>query len=201
MIKVAHLSVQMTDILSRRLGNGYLDVLEVIQHARSNVHHERLIESLLETNGAAKGIVTTNFDACIEDHLRRLSDEGRVQMRMMTGELNHDLAELESTRVEANSVPIVLLCQSFQSFDLVASLMYHIADGNSQFRFIFNIHGTANNPLSCIDSNFQREQRLPYGVSQALYSLYIKCNFLVAGYSGAYHLRTRQPLGSLAKLK
>jgi hypothetical protein len=177
----------MTDILSRRLGEGYLKVLEVFQGAKSNEHHKSLVDAMIKCpkgQNEIKGIVTTNFDTCIDSYLDEKLSKGDLQLCKMTGKRSEDLDLLDAVQTEDRSKPIFLLCQSLRSFDLVASLMYHFAEMDSRYRIIFNIHGTANDTITCIDSNFQREQRLPYGVSQALYSLYVKCNFVVAGYSG-----------------
>lgn len=226
----------MTDVLSRRLGQGYLKVLEVFQGASSNLLHKEMLDDILKpssaNSGNSMGIVTTNFDTCLDEDLERRAREKEIHLCKLTGNMQDDLESLEEVMTTLNdaktsknsdstvqpsqdqaekeaSTPVeeqegksvrgntdkfaVLLCQSFKSFDLIASMMYLILDAHSDFRFVFNIHGTANNTVSCVDSNFQREQRLPYGVSLTLRSLYSRCCFTVVGYSGksnAHHCRT-----------
>jgi hypothetical protein len=175
----------ITEVVSRRLGQQYLQVLDAFQaeqmHDGSfacNAIHKWAAE-LLATGGVAS-VMTTNFD----NYLEKAIENTTSLYYQITGDPHVDGTEISSLllRTTARS-SLVLIVNGAKAFEFVRSLMPQLGAG--RVTFLFKIHGSCYDPVSCIDTRLQRAQGLPSFATDVLDILLKRTVWLVAGFSGS----------------
>jgi hypothetical protein len=175
----------VTEVISKRLGQQYLQVLDAFQaerlqdgtYAFNEIH--KWAANLLAT-GAVAAVMTTNFDNYLEKAI-----ENRTPLSyQITGDPHVDGREI-SSRLSLTTVKssLVLIVNGAKAFAFVRSLMPQL--GNGKVTFLFKVHGSCYDPVSCIDTRLQRAQGLPSFATDVLDILLKRTVWLVAGFSGS----------------
>ncbi|ETI24903.1 hypothetical protein G647_04273 [Cladophialophora carrionii CBS 160.54] len=175
----------VTEVISRRLGQQYLHVLDAFQaerlqdgtYAFNEIH--KWAANLLAT-GAVAAVMTTNFD----NYLEKAIEKRTPLFYQITGDPHVDGREI-SSRLSLTTAKssLVLVVNGAKAFAFVRSLMPQL--GNGKITFLFKVHGSCYDPVSCIDTRLQRAQGLPSFATDVLDILLKRTVWLVAGFSGS----------------
>ena len=154
----------ITEIVSRRLGLQYLDLLKAFEAqplpddsgsswAINNVH--RWAANCLVT-GEVAAIVTTNFD----NYLEKALEARNAMLYQVTGDVHQDGAAIfKHLPLVSSTQKLVLIVNGPKAFAFIRSLMPHL--GGGKITFLFKLHGSCYDPPTCIDTRLQRSQGLP----------------------------------------
>lgn len=175
----------VTEIISRRLGKQYLELLEAFAAQRLadgawavNEIHKWTARCL--ALGEVAAVVTTNFD----DYLEKALDVVEANWYKVTGQPHKDGDEISARLpLTSSSQKLVLVVNGAKSFSFVRSLMPQLGAG--KITFLFKIHGSCYDPTSCIDTRLQRSQGLPSYSTDVLDTLLRRTTWVVAGFSGS----------------
>ena len=175
----------ITEVISRRLGQQYLQVLDAFEaeklqegtYAFNEIH--KWAANLLAT-GTVAAVMTTNFD----NYLEKAIDSRTSLFYQITGDPHVDGSAISSllplTSAESS---LILIVNGAKAFAFVRSLMPQL--GNGKVTFLFKVHGSCYDPVSCIDTRLQRAQGLPSFATDVLDILLKRTVWLVAGFSGS----------------
>ncbi len=168
----------VTEILSRRLGVKYLEVMSGLLHRPANAAHEMLVENMLK--GRYPAVVSTNFDRVIEDELIK---RGASMCELFGDDEAADNAALEAQLAASKDgdVRVVVLVGS-RACSCLSRMPGLI--GQDGVCLVIKIHGDAKFPETCIDTELQREKGLPSHVRSALTILLRRYAFFFVGFSG-----------------
>ncbi|OAP65496.1 hypothetical protein AYL99_01468 [Fonsecaea erecta] len=175
----------VTEVISRRLGQQYLQVLDAFQAEKQddgafafNKIHTWAAELL--STGEVAAVMTTNFD----NYLEKAIESKTSLFYQVVGDPHVDGGEI-STRLPLTSSDqkLVLIVNGAKAFAFIRSLMPQL--GNGKVTFLFKIHGSCYDPVSCIDTRLQRAQGLPSFATDVLDILLKRTVWLVAGFSGS----------------
>ncbi|EXJ60267.1 hypothetical protein A1O7_04419 [Cladophialophora yegresii CBS 114405] len=175
----------VTEVIARRLGQQYLQVLDAFQaeklqdgtYAFNEIH--KWAANLLAT-GAVAAVMTTNFD----NYLEKAIEERTPLCYQITGDPHVDGREISSRLyLTTAKSALVLVVNGAKAFAFVRSLMPQL--GSGKVTFLFKVHGSCYDPVSCIDTRLQRAQGLPSFATDVLDILLKRTVWLVAGFSGS----------------
>ncbi|KAK7885374.1 hypothetical protein LTR67_010552 [Exophiala xenobiotica] len=175
----------VTDVISRRLGQEYLQVLDAFKaetlddgSVATNEIHRWTARCL--SSGEVAAVMTTNFDDYLEEALRAL----RSNHYKITGDPHLDGTEISARLpLVTTTQKLVLIVNGAKSFAFVRTLMPQL--GNGRMTFLFKLHGSCYDPSSCIDTRLQRAQGLPSFATDVLDTLLSRTTWVVAGFSGS----------------
>lgn len=175
----------VTEVISRRLGQHYLQVLDAFQAERLdngtfafNKIHLWAAELLI--TGQVASVMTTNFD----NYLEKAIQSKTSLFYQVTGDPHVDGREISVRLLStSSSSKLVLIVNGAKAFAFIRSLMPQL--GNGKVTFLFKIHGSCYDPLSCIDTRLQRAQGLPSFATDVLDILLKRTAWVVAGFSGS----------------
>jgi hypothetical protein len=181
--------------------SGLIPEAERLSKETSDIHLG-IADDLL--SGRLQVVITTNFDLRIENALvQRIENQPEIYSLMkLSLRVEHDqpIRQRESTALAAVQISQLaswcesdqtvkrvgaIIVPSWREFQLLIELLPKFATTELPFRFLLKIHGSADQEESCIDSNFQREQKLPSPVNLALWSIYANTRVTFLGFSGA----------------
>ncbi|KIW76491.1 hypothetical protein Z517_11237 [Fonsecaea pedrosoi CBS 271.37] len=175
----------VTEVISRRLGQQYLQVLDAFQAEKQdngmfayNKIHKWAAELL--STGQVAAVMTTNFD----NYLEKAIESKTSLFYQVTGDPHVDGREI-SDRLPLTTLDkkLVLIVNGAKAFAFIRSLMPQL--GSGKITFLFKIHGSCYDPVSCIDTRLQRAQGLPSFATDVLDILLKRTVWLVAGFSGS----------------
>ncbi|OQV01042.1 SIR2-like domain-containing protein [Cladophialophora immunda] len=175
----------VTEVISRRLGQQYLQVLDAFRAEKRedgafafNKIHTWAAELL--SAGAVAAVMTTNFD----NYLEKAIESKTSLFYQVVGDPHVDGKEISARLpLTSSAKKLVLIVNGAKAFAFIRSLMPQL--GNGKVTFLFKIHGSCYDPVSCIDTRLQRAQGLPSFATDVLDILLKRTVWLVAGFSGS----------------
>lgn len=167
----------VTEILSRRLGIKYLDVLGGLLNRPANESHKLLAENIITRKYPA--VVTTNFDCVLED---LLASQGVSICNVFGVDSDVDQKALETQFEHAQGELRVIVCIGALACECLERMPTLI--GQENVCVYIKLHGDARYPKTCIDTELQREKGLPAQQRNVLSILLRRFPLFFLGFSG-----------------
>ncbi|KIW89484.1 uncharacterized protein Z519_09640 [Cladophialophora bantiana CBS 173.52] len=175
----------VTEVISRRLGQQYLQVLDAFEAEKQDngafaFNKIHMWAAGLLTTGEVAAVMTTNFD----NYLEKAIESKTSLFYRVVGDPHVDGREILSRLpLTTSAKKLVLIVNGAKAFAFIRSLMPQL--GNGKVTFLFKIHGSCYDPVSCIDTRLQRAQGLPSFATDVLDILLKRTVWMVAGFSGS----------------
>ena len=174
----------VTEIIARRLGKQYLNLLEAFAAQKADgrwaVNHVHEWAANCLVDGSVAAICTTNFD----DYLEKALEQIKAPCYQITGNPHIDGPEiLQRLATTSETQRLVLIVNGGKAFAFVRTLMPQL--GRDKMTFLFKLHGSCYESASCIDTRLQRAQGLPSHLTDILDTLLQRSVWFVAGFSGS----------------